>query len=1469
MKIIGRQNLSKMMAVAVSTTLLVGYSGTAYNVLAAPTMGSKEVASENNVTESKPTSITKFELYSNRSLLDAYNALYKMDSGNIPSMENNGGSYPNSAFAKILDDNLDTHWETGKPNSSTFANEITFKFKEATTLDRVVYAPRLTGAPGKGFAKEFEIYGSTTNDSNDFALVASGEYEGNVRDAIEIQFNPTEFKQLKFVFKKANEQWAAASEFMFYKEDTIAKKMNSLFEDEKLTRVSDSYNTPEKLAVLEKEVAAHPFQADFMERIEDAKSVLAMEEILPSAAKTKAFKHYDNADYKEQFMIPLTNLKSITNNGGHYAQSVLKNAIDGDTNTYWETSSTNTANFKNTVEVEFKNAVTIDRLVYGARPSDNKGFITGFDVYVSPTSAGETYQLVSSGGHSKVSGLVEAKFNPAKAKRVKLVVTDSDQAWATLSELAFFTKDEVADQVEDLFKDGTQSAIKEAYNSLTKINELENEAKNHLLYNNLKPDLELAKKIVQGQVEIEGTIITAEQVGNRRGYASSNLKSNIGSNLQPTGLAVKAGAEIIVYVEADGATKLPTMVFSQTQGSWSNWNQSVQLSPGKNVITVPKVSQDSYGYSVTSGGSIYITNPYTKGEQGGTPVIRIEGAQDIPMMTKDTDPDTFKEELAEHKAKVDADKAKHSNLVNREVFDIVEMVSDHIIYSGTTSAAYNAYITEGKNPKATVDGYDKWMQDIFEFHGIDDTNQKRKSDNIRENIRLMQPWGFMYAAGDHTGIQLNEEGILFNDLSKMYAGWGLNHEIGHRIDNGVRLWGEVTNNMTSMGMSVKYNSIDNRIPYNDIYQYVIGENEVNFDSLGLAEKLGAFWQLEMAYPGYWSELENLYRERNIQWINEAKKQQNMVEISSDVLKKDLSTHFARHGFNVTEATKAYTAKYEKPDKYWYLNNSVINYKGNGFTEDASVDVNIATNESNKTNVLTFAMDDTNKSDALGYEILRDGELIGFTSSGSFTDKNVDATQNYDYQVVAYDKKLNALDSVGVKAFKPTLSVSDQLTLKLNQAFNAPDFVKAYAHNGADITSDVQVKSSNLDITKRGNYQVTFAVTSQGVAETETVDVKVVSDYDYLSDIETKSYNIDWGGLKLDKAPQGGSIQLLRDGVAATYEKGIGAHANSEIVYDVAGKGYNHFESYIGIDQAMKGQNASATFEVWVDDEKLYTSGVFGSGTEHQFIKIPIKDGAKTVKLVTTDAAENHNTSDHTVWADAKFTKDDSKPVILVKSEATKVGLPIDIVGDYTATDVEDGNLTSKVIITGTNQVDFDNPGKYDITYTVMDSDGNEVTAIRTVSVVDMKDFKHLSSYNWKSESHTYAAPLKNKATSGNTLRLTGENGNIISYEKGIGAHSKSTIVYDLTDKDAAYFSSFVGIDRQMYNTVGSVDFQVFVDGVKQFDSGLMTSNMVQKYVEVGVAGAKELKLVVTDGGNGNGSDHATWADAKLHYVNVN
>ena len=75
-------------------------------------------------------------------------------------------------------------------------------------------------------------------------------------------------------------------------------------------------------------------------------------------------------------------------------------------------------------------------------------------------------------------------------------------------------------------------------------------------------------------------------------------------------------------------------------------------------------------------------------------------------------------------------------------------------------------------------------------------------------------------------------------------------------------------------------------------------------------------------------------------------------------------------------------------------------------------------------------------------------------------------------------------------------------------------------------------------------------------------------------------------------------------------------------------------------------------------------------------------------------------------------------------------------------------------------------------------------------------------------------------------------GSVVEYAKGIGTHSHSEIVYDLTDKNVNMFSAFVGIDRAMYNSPASIEFQVYVDGKKEYESGVMRGRDAQQFVEV-------------------------------------
>ncbi|MGU8260938.1 hypothetical protein ACV3TM_16595, partial [Clostridium perfringens] len=67
-------------------------------------------------------------------------------------------------------------------------------------------------------------------------------------------------------------------------------------------------------------------------------------------------------------------------------------------------------------------------------------------------------------------------------KRVKFVFKSSTQNWASLSEIMFYKSDEVWNSVDELFTDRTMSVVSDKFNTLDKINELEEAAKKHPLY---------------------------------------------------------------------------------------------------------------------------------------------------------------------------------------------------------------------------------------------------------------------------------------------------------------------------------------------------------------------------------------------------------------------------------------------------------------------------------------------------------------------------------------------------------------------------------------------------------------------------------------------------------------------------------------------------------------------------------------------------------------------------------------------------------------------------------------------------------------------------------------------------------------------------------------------------------------------------------------------------------------------------
>ena len=114
------------------------------------------------------------------------------------------------------------------------------------------------------------------------------------------------------------------------------------------------------------------------------------------------------------------------------------------------------------------------------------------------------------------------------------------------------------------------------------------------------------------------------------------------------------------------------------------------------------------------------------------------------------------------------------------------------------------------------------------------------------------------------------------------------------------------------------------------------------------------------------------------------------------------------------------------------------------------------------------------------------------------------------------------------------------------------------------------------------------------------------------------------------------------------------------------------------------------------------------------------------------------------------------------------------------------------------------------------------------------------------------------ASDGNTITINGK-----TYTKGIGAHANSEIIYQL---DAQYqtFSAEIGVDDETCST-GSVQFQIYADGILHYQSPVLTQADDAIPITVNIEGVNELRLVINDGENGIGCDHGDWADAKVEY----
>ena len=179
-------------------------------------------------------------------------------------------------------------------------------------------------------------------------------------------------------------------------------------------------------------------------------------------------------------------------------------------------------------------------------------------------------------------------------------------------------------------------------------------------------------------------------------------------------------------------------------------------------------------------------------------------------------------------------------------------------------------------------------------------------------------------------------------------------------------------------------------------------------------------------------------------------------------------------------------------------------------------------------------------------------------------------------------------------------------------------------------------------------------------------------------------------------------------------------------------------------------------------------------------------------------------------------------------------------------------------------------GSYDITVkgayrtTVEPIGPRTATGTVTVKTLPAPPTKtvYASDHDWVTSSNGWG-PVERDLSNGEQGQGDGTpltlNG--VVFAKGLGAHAPSNVKYFLGGNCTA-FTAKVGVD-DVQTSRGSVVFSVKVDGRTVITSPLMKPTSETFDLTADVTGGQFVELVVGDGGDGNGNDHADWADAEF------
>ena len=139
---------------------------------------------------------------------------------------------------------------------------------------------------------------------------------------------------------------------------------------------------------------------------------------------------------------------------------------------------------------------------------------------------------------------------------------------------------------------------------------------------------------------------------------------------------------------------------------------------------------------------------------------------------------------------------------------------------------------------------------------------------------------------------------------------------------------------------------------------------------------------------------------------------------------------------------------------------------------------------------------------------------------------------------------------------------------------------------------------------------------------------------YCSDMEAKSSQIAYGSLGKDVSTDGHTMTIA----GQVFEKGISAHAASQVVYDIPA-GARRFVAAAGCDDEVGANSNLISYSVYIDGQQVDQTVTLNIQRYYVF-DIPIPRGAKEIRLVADQGNSflHKNTNMHAEWGIAAFVK---------------------------------------------------------------------------------------------------------------------------------------------------------------------------------------------------------------------------------------